>query len=70
MLDPRAVFNDVHKHLGHLTATNDVEVEDQFFDRKEAARPGPDSPLSATLRHEAMVRAVRLGGLGARPCCS
>lgn len=46
MLDPRSVYNDVHKYLSHLTATKDVEVEDQFFDRKEASRPGPDGTVS------------------------
>ena len=46
MLDPRALFDDFQRHLPHLTARNDADVEDQFLDRKEACKADPSGTVS------------------------
>jgi hypothetical protein len=48
MPKPIEVFDDPVQFWNLLTAKNDVEMENQFFDRKEAGRPDAAGCLSAS----------------------
>src|SRR5690348_4779981 len=49
-LHPRKVFDAFAAHLSHFTAASDADVEDQSFDRKEAARETNVNVAAAAMR--------------------
>lgn len=49
-LHPRKVFDAFAAHLSHFTAASDADVEDQFFDRKEAPRAANGNVAASAMR--------------------
>ena len=49
-LQPRKVFDAFAAHLSHFTASSDADVEDQFFDRKEAPRATNGNVAASAMR--------------------
>jgi predicted HTH transcriptional regulator len=45
-LNPKEVFEDSSRFMAELTAADDADIEGQYFDRKEACRPGPTGAAS------------------------
>lgn len=48
MPKPLEVFDDPQKYWSLLTSKRDVDLEDQFFDRKEAGRADPTGSVSGS----------------------